>query len=74
MIIIFPLALLKNQLFNKEKYVLYYINLQLPMIKNKKVHCILGFDQSKWLKPYFEFNAWKSIEEAFYINAQCCIW
>ena len=31
-------------------------------IKNKKVRHVLEFDQSKWLKPYIEFNTEKRIE------------
>ena len=52
-------------------------------IKYKKVHCILGFDQWKWLEPYIKCNTekiiegekqwqrWKSILKN---NQQCCIW
>ena len=32
------------------------------MIKSKKIHCILEFNQSQWLKPYIEFNARKMME------------
>ena len=31
-------------------------------IKNKKVHCVLDFYQSKWLKSYIEFKTRKRIE------------
>ena len=45
--------------FDKEKYVLHYQNLQRYLrlgSKLKKVHHVLEFNQSQWLKPYVEFN------------------
>ena len=47
-------------LSNKEKYVLHYRNMQLYLdrgLKLKKVHCVLEFDQTPWLKQYIDFNS-----------------
>ena len=49
-------------LMTKKNYVLHYRNLQFYLkmgMKLEKIHKILEFQQSRWLKPYIDFNTAK---------------
>ena len=50
---------------DKKEYVLHHQNLQLYMdlgLKIKKVHQVLEFNQSPWLKQYIDFNTEKQMD------------
>ena len=63
-----PIGIVKKlvpNFFDKEKYVLHYKNLHLYLrlrLKLRKIHRVLAFNQSQWLKSYIEFNTQKRIE------------
>ena len=56
---------LVSNLRDKVKYIVHYKNLQLYLelgMKYIKIHRILKFKQSNWLKEYTEFNTQKKTE------------
>ena len=53
---------LVSNLLDKEKCMIHYENLKNLLetrIKTEKIHRILEFNQSKWIKTYIEFNTQK---------------
>ena len=59
---IFLFFILFYFIFDKEKCLLHYEYLKLYLklrLKLKKIHRLLKFNQSQWLKPYIEFNTQK---------------
>ena len=56
------IAKLVPNLYDKTRYILHYKNLKLYLelgMKLMKIHRVLSFQQSPWLKPYIDFNTEK---------------
>ena len=56
---------LTPNLMSKKNYIVYYRNLKCYISRgliSKKVHKILEFKQSAWMKPYIDFNTQKRKE------------
>jgi hypothetical protein len=68
---------------DKKNYIVHHrvlkLYLQQGMVLNK-VHTVISFTQSKWSKPYIEFNtkqrmmAKQILKRIFQINEQCLLW
>ena len=57
-----PVEKLTQNLRNKTNYIVHYRNLQFYLemgMKLTKIHRVMEFDQSRWLKPYIDFNTVK---------------
>ena len=73
-----------SNLGNKINYVVHYRNLQLYLslgMKLTKIHRVLKFKQSDWMKKYIGFKNKKRMNVAndfekrfFLINDQFCLW
>ena len=64
-ILIGSIKTLVANFFDKENYMVNYKNLQLylkPGLNLKKIHRVLQFNQSKWLKAFVELNIQKRTE------------
>ena len=56
---------LAANIFDKEKHVIHYENFKLYLrlgLKLKKMHRVLAFNQSQYLKQYIDFNTQKGME------------
>ena len=62
-----PTQKLTPNLLNKTRYTVHYSNLKYYLeqgLKMTKIHRVLTFKQSPWLKPYVEFNSHQRAQAA----------
>ncbi|KAL4148058.1 hypothetical protein QTP88_002362 [Uroleucon formosanum] len=70
---------LLTTLYDKKRNIIHYETLKLYIklcLKLEKIHKVLEFNQSSWLKVYIDFNTnlRSEAKNEFQINEQQCLW